>query len=410
LQFRSPSLLRFCILGLSLPFFLTGLASAQTEKEEAPPKPQTEHVRPRQRLTPETLPQFLEEVRVSYGLPALGAAVVFNNKASVVTVGVRKMGDPTPVTNADGWHLGSCTKSMTATLTAMFVEEGRLSWHSTLSTMLPEIAEKMQPEYRDVTLSQLLSHRSGLSRIARGISYESLKKQTEPLPEQRIAYVKAALAQPPAYPPGTKMVYSNLGYVVVGTILERLTGESWEDLIRKRLFEPLGMKSVTFGTRTSGAALEPWPHAEQNGQAVPKNEGLVMELPLVFGPAGTVRCSLEDWSKYALFWLQGLQGRSDLLKPESFRYLTTAPDAMTDKEQSRGDEYASGWRPGSRAWSAGKVFTHSGTNSMNYSTIWLAPHENFAVLIVTNRGEAAQALDDVAGGLITEMSRLSRAQ
>jgi CubicO group peptidase (beta-lactamase class C family) len=411
------------ILGMAAAFTVN--ASAQTPPEKAM-VPKVVPVTPRQRLTPETLPQFLEAVRAAHHLPAIGVAIVFKGKISVFTTGVRKMGDPTPVTDEDYWALGSCTKSMTAVLMATFVDSGILKWESTLSEMLPDLAETMRPEYREVTLRQLLSHRAGFPTAVvpldrswtTGDGWAKWIARTDPVTQQRTEYVKWFLTHAPKYPPGTKVTYSNVGYVTAGAIAERLTGKSWEELIRERVFEPLGMKSVTFGTQNTEKPLQPWPHFERDGQAIaasadPNAPGHSiahpsMEFPMVSGPYGTVRCSLQDWAKYAQFWLDGMNGQGDLVRPESLQFLATPPDDMLAEGIKTPRGYACGWMIYKRPWSQGKLLVHSGTNSKNNSLIWLAPKEKFAVMIVTNRDEADDAMDNVAAPLVMELSRLSK--
>src|SRR5688572_7443904 len=81
----------------------------------------------------EPLSAVLEKLRVQHEVPGLAAAAFINGKVVDATaVGVRKAGDSTPVTVEDRWHIGSCTKAMTATLAAMYVEEGRLRWDTTV--------------------------------------------------------------------------------------------------------------------------------------------------------------------------------------------------------------------------------------------------------------------------------------
>ncbi|RYG63527.1 class A beta-lactamase-related serine hydrolase, partial [bacterium] len=262
----------------------------------------------------------------------------------------------------------------------------------------------------DITLRQLLSHRAGLPTLSvpKGTVYNDWRRRKDPLPQQRIEYVKGCLTQEPVYPPGTKVQYSNFGFVIGGAIAERIAGEPWEELIKKRLFDPLGMTSATFGTQFTEKPVEPWPHTEKDGQPVPVTIALEMDLPPVAGPAGIVRCSLSDWAKYASFWLKGLRGESDLLDPETFQFLTTPPDSLKESGTDKGDGYSCGWRTATRNWSRDTVFHHGGTNLKNYSKIWMAPAENFAVLVVTNRGDALTPLDDVSAALSTELARLGR--
>ena len=105
----------------------------------------------------------LEDIRKKHDLPALAVVVVKDGKiCDRAAVGVRKWGDPTPVTTNDVFHIGSCTKSMTATLTAMLIEEGKLRWDTTIADVFPELKGKMDKQYETVTVEQLLTHRGGV--------------------------------------------------------------------------------------------------------------------------------------------------------------------------------------------------------------------------------------------------------
>ncbi len=109
---------------------------------------------------------------------------------------------------------------------------------------------------REITVAQLLSHRAG---IAENYPRDLAAALRGPITEQRIV-VARWLLETPAYPPGNYH-YSNGGYVVIGSILERLGGKSWEILMRERVFGPLGMTSAGFGgTGTIGEIDQPWPH------------------------------------------------------------------------------------------------------------------------------------------------------
>lgn len=110
--------------------------------------------------------QILEDIRKKHDLPALAVVVVKDGKiCGRAAVGVRKWGNPTPVTTNDVFHIGSCTKSMTATLTAMLIEEGKLKWDTTIADVFPEWRGQMDKQYETVTVEQLLTHR-GASPVA----------------------------------------------------------------------------------------------------------------------------------------------------------------------------------------------------------------------------------------------------
>ena len=112
---------------------------------------------------PASLDPLLESVRATKPVPALAAAVVRRGETVALgAVGFRKDGLSERVTRDDRWHIGSCTKSMTAALAAMLVEEGRMRWDTTLPEMFPALASEMNAERRGVTLEQLLAHRGGV--------------------------------------------------------------------------------------------------------------------------------------------------------------------------------------------------------------------------------------------------------
>ena len=113
--------------------------------------------------SPENLDSFLEPWRARGHFPALAAAVVRGNQTVAIgATGWRKDGGKEMVTLEDKFHIGSCTKSMTATLAARLVEQGKITWRTTIADVFPELKNAMHEDYRAVTLDQLISHRGGV--------------------------------------------------------------------------------------------------------------------------------------------------------------------------------------------------------------------------------------------------------
>jgi len=343
--------------------------------------------------------QMLETIRVKHNFPALAAAVVVDGKIVVTNaVGFRKKGGLEPVTVDDKFHLGSVTKSMTATVAAMLVEQGKLSWATTIGEAFPEIKSEIHPDYLGVTLEQLLSHRSGAPGTAPADLWSKAWTAKGTAAEQRLAFVKGLLALKPEAKPGTKFIYSNQGYTIAGVMLEKATGKTWEDLLRSMLFEPLGMTTAGFGAPASiGKVDQPWGHAKKmfsDREPVPPGPGA--DNPLAISPAGAVHCSLGDLAKYAVFHMAGERGDSALLTTESFKKLHTA---VADN-----DGYALGWMVLNRPWANGRALMHNGSNTMFYVVVWMAPEKNCAVIVASNVGvdEAFKGCDEAAGKLINQ--------
>jgi CubicO group peptidase (beta-lactamase class C family) len=330
--------------------------------------------------------QALEVLRKQYSLPALAVGVVKDGKiCDRAAVGVRKLGDPTAITIDDQFHIGSCTKSMTATLAAMFIEENKLRWDSTIAEIFPELKGKMDKQYEAVTIEQLLTQRGGVPGKPPADAWKRAWQQKGTPTEQRYEFIQAVLAEPPAATPGTKYIYSNQGYTIVGAMLEKISGKPWEDLITEKLFKPLHMDSAGFGPPgTIGKVDQPWGHTRES---LPKQS----DNPPAIAPAGRVHCSLDDLARYAIFQMEGEQN-GGLLKAETVRRLHTPPD---------GADYACGWRVLNR-WAGGRALWHNGSNTMWYIAMWLAPEKDFSVIVATNirTDDTPKACDDMASAMI----------
>ncbi len=287
---------------------------------------------------------------------------------------------------------------MTATVAAMLVEQGKISWTTTIGEAFPELKSEIHPDYLGVTLEQLLSHRGGAPGDAPGDLWRDAWAATGTAAEQRMAFIEGILARKPEAKPGTKFIYSNQGYTIAGVMLEKATGKTWEDLLRSMLFEPLGMTTAGFGAPASpGKVDQPWGHTQKmfsGREPVPPGPGA--DNPLAISPAGAVHCSMGDLAKYAAFHMAGERGESKLLKAESFKKLHTA---VADN-----DDYALGWRVLKRPWANGRALMHNGSNTMFYVVVWMAPEKNCAVIVASNIGvdEAFEGCDEAAGRLIKQ--------
>jgi CubicO group peptidase (beta-lactamase class C family) len=334
-----------------------------------------------------SLASDLDSVRTQYHLPALaGAIFTTEGVIDMAAVGVRKAGTPIPVTQNDLWHLGSDTKAMTATLAGTFVAEKCLSWNDKVASFFPEIANRIPASMKTITLRQVMAHEAGL---VENLDWTALSKQGS-FPEQRRAAARLALTSP-AYAPGT-FHYANTDYVVVGAVLEKLGGKPWEDLIRERIFQPLGMTTAGFGgTATPGKLDQPWPHLD-SGVPDPSN-GAIMYTREILGPAGTVHCSMADWARFLSDQLRGGAGMKALLPNRIYEAIQTPYP---------GSIYGLGWGVVSdQAWTPGKVLTHDGSNGVNYCTCWLSLSKKFGVLVCSNQGgDQMQKACDAAASLM----------
>jgi CubicO group peptidase (beta-lactamase class C family) len=263
---------------------------------------------------------------------------------------------------------------MTATLIARLVEKGLLSWDAPLEKMLPALADSMRPEYREVTLRDLLSHRSGLPENHEDQNlFVWFFNDRHPLPAQRMTYIAAALKDAPVGTKHAERKYSNTGFVIAGVIAEQATGKPYERLMLEEVFEPLGIKSVSFD-QTAGKE-EPCGHLDGRLADRPQDAN-----PRMLSPAGGIRMTLDDWARFCIDQIQGSHGRGKLLKAETYRLLQTAQDDTRT---------GLGWGvPPTVLGRKGPALTHSGSDGNWYAVVVLFPETGDGLLVAANAGES----------------------
>jgi CubicO group peptidase (beta-lactamase class C family) len=342
----------------------------------------------------ERLDAVLEPVRQQHQLPALAAAVVVEGRiVAAGAVGTRRAGVAAPVTVDDRFHLGSDTKAMTALLAAQLVEQGRLRWNSTLGEVFPELAGRMDRALAKVTLEQLLSHSGGLpgdtdafvAAVTRAMQADGN------LDRMRYALLRDWCVQPLAAPAGTRFIYSNLGYTLVGAMLERTTGSTWDELIVQRVYGPLGLATAGLGPQaTLGRVDAPLGHLRVDGALQAMLAGPNGDNPAVIGPAGLAHMSILDFARWA-GWQAG-EGRRGLalVSAATLRKMHTPVidiPASGGPGRPRAGRYALGWGQVEVAWAAQPLLQHTGSNGMNLAQIWLDPQRDAAIVLTTNVGD-----------------------
>ncbi|GAA0558585.1 serine hydrolase domain-containing protein [Rhizomicrobium electricum] len=307
------------------------------------------------------------------GAPGLAVLTMQGGKIAGEGVSGLKRSDGTEKLGpADVWHIGSDGKPITATLIAKLVDQGKLSWDAKLEQMLPELAATMRPEYRDVTLVDLLSHRAGLPHDISDMTYfNTFYGDKRPLSEQRLAYVARALTEAPEVPPHTKFNYSNTGFLLAAVIAERVTGTDFETLMRREVFQPLGMASAGFGNTRAG---------QNSGHLKGKPATDKDANPAMFAPAGNMYMTMRDWAAFCLDQMAGVHGKGKLLKPATYRKMQT-PVAT-------GERAGIAWGTlESVAGVKGPALTHSGSDGNWYALVILFPETQNGALTAANAGE-----------------------
>lgn len=337
----------------------------------------------------------IAHIRNASGVPAVGAVLLLDGKIHFLGVsGIRKWGANVKTSTHDRFQLGSVTKPLTATLTAILVSKGIISLHMTMEQAFPEWKNSMHSAYRKVTIRQLLTHTSGLPYNPRTEPGDEWRNTIPEMKARRREFARIAFLDTPEAKPGTKYVYGG-GTIVLAAIMEKITGKLWEELLREHLLLPLGMTSTGFGAMSKKNQItDNYEHSMRNDEIVPVEPERSFSEE-VHAPAGrNVYSSLKDVAK----WMQ-------LLLPYSqspYMPYNTDRVNLALRETFKSDPVGSttpGWFYTTQEWSRGLLLFHYGDNGKSMSALYLAPGLNSGFAVFTNvagknGGKAIKALVD----------------
>ena len=255
-------------------------------------------------------------------VPGLALAVLKDGKVVLSKgYGVRELGRPETVDAHTLFAIGSTTKAMTATLVGMLVDENKVMWDDPVIRHLPSFQLKDPAVTRELTVRDLLTHRGGLPNTDY-LWYGQSNSMPRILERVRLV--------DPAYSLRSRFVYQNVMYGTAGQLIEAVSGKPWTELLRARIFEPLGMREsfATLAMVPKGANVAS-PHYEIDG-TVKVIENMAVDS---VAAAGSVWSSVHDMSKWLQFLLdEGVVGGKRLLAErtvaELFRPQVVVPDTQ----------------------------------------------------------------------------------
>lgn len=302
------------------------------------------------------LSQHLAWARVRDRLPSIAAAVLVDGDVAWTDVA---NGDDQACTLDSQYRIGSITKTLTAVEIMRLRDDGALDLNDRLGQHLPEL------EALPVTIAQLLSHTSGLQAETNGPWWERIRGGSW---AELIDVAPRLVATP-----GTRFHYSNLGYGILGEVVERLRGASWWDAVRTGIVEPLGMTRTSFDA--SGESADGWSiHPSESTRASePAFDGGAM------APAGqlwSTVTNLASWAHFAAF------GHPDVLATSSLREMQI-PLAVDDRpDQPWASAQGLGWR----VWADGarRFVGHGGSMPGFLSIVKVDPQTGDGVIVLTN--------------------------
>jgi CubicO group peptidase (beta-lactamase class C family) len=284
---------------------------------------------------------------VSQGVVGAATGWTDSTRAQVAVAGLRRLGGTAALERGDLMAIGSNTKAMTACVAASVVDQGLLRWDSTLAQTLPGLAREALPAYQGVTLRQLLDHRAGVMAFNKPedvamflgeVGTDVLTRLQEPA-EVEDFFLQWLLRQAPVRGTGADpdFAYSNAGYALAAHMLRAATGQDWEDLLRQRLAQPLGI-SLFVGEPLRRGSDQPAGHALEGGQLQPQSLPGAPERAWleILNPAGAVSLAARDDALWLQWHLHALKGGATPL-PRSY------VQGLQDLARAPANRYALGW-------------------------------------------------------------------
>jgi CubicO group peptidase (beta-lactamase class C family) len=369
------AMLRFVHVVLAVCLLVPSVTSCTQESSEVA---QTEHLP----SSPE-VDRMVEEARTKHNMPALAAVVVRSDSVVAVSAtGIRRNGTDAPVTPHDRFHLGSNTKAMTATLLAMLVEDGALTWDTTPLDVFPALTDSIHAGYQDVTLDQLLAHRAGVPSYTSSEEFESLQRFSGPPTDKRLAFTSSVLQDEPDLEPGSAFHYSNAGYTIAAAMAEQVGSAPWEALMRDRLFGGLDIDGE-FGFPIAIDSAQPSGHLARGDTLLPSRLRESYDPAPIIGPAGDANMNLADYGRFLQLHLRGLRGSETALLPASaIQFMHESMGGMNTDSDTPG--YGLGWVVGE--YQGERVSGHAGSIGRFKARAILHATGDVAVAVVANAG------------------------
>lgn len=320
---------------------------------------------------------FVENTLEEWNLPGAAIAIVQND--SIVFMkgyGLRKLGHPQPIDTHTVFRIASVSKGFASTLTGLLVEEGVLDWHDKVIGYLPEISLKDTASAQNLTIRHILSHTSGLVPHAYDNLIESNVPYKNIVKELKNASIIGLV--------GTCYGYQNVVYSLIGEIIETATGREYEDLLRKRLFEPLGMKDVSLGWDALMAkSNRAYPHIIRYYDSITTHDKKAYYSVL---PSAGVNASISDMAQ----WLRAqLGGMPRVISPEILQKIHI-PLIRTRREMRRYNwngllrdaHYGMGWRIFNYAGYT--MIFHSGSIQGYLAQMGFIPEQHIGIVVLLN--------------------------
>jgi CubicO group peptidase (beta-lactamase class C family) len=325
----------------------------------------------------------VEQVMKDWKVPGIAVAIVKDGKVvHAQGYGHRDVKQGLKVTPDTLFAIGSCSKAFTAAALGILVDEKKLEWDKPVRNYLPELMLADGYATEHIRPRDLVSHQSGLPRHDL-VWYGSPLSRKELF--ERLRYLE------PSAPLHAKYQYNNLMYMTAGVLVERVSGLAWEEFVRARILDPLGMKNSTFSVTASQKAADySLPYGEEKSE--------IKEIPFrnidAIGPAGSINSSVNEMTNW-LFLQLNKGKRADKQVISEKNLLETQTPQIVSGGDLRYDEsfyvsYGMGW--GVYVYRGRPILRHGGGIDGFTSSVTVLPKDGIGIVVLTNSSSPASGL------------------
>jgi CubicO group peptidase (beta-lactamase class C family) len=324
----------------------------------------------------ETVDAWMRQAMERLHIPGIAVAVVKEGQIVMLKgYGLRDVSHASlPVTEQTLFAIGSCSKAFTAFALGQLADEGQLAWDDPVIKHIPEFRLSDIYATHHLTVKDLVAHRTGYPRHD-FVWYGSTEPRVEIL--KRLPYLA------PQNGLREQFQYNNLMYTVAGLVVERITGQSWEEVVQKQIFDPIGMNHANFSVDASQKSADfALPHSERDSQVTP----IPFRNLCIVGPAGSINASVADMAKWVQLQLaEGVWGGKPLVRKETLQNMHRVHMPLEYpgfEETPYVFGYGLGWMTGLHQ--GHYTVTHGGGIDGFICSVALFPKEKVGVVVLTN--------------------------
>lgn len=309
-------------------------------------------------------------------VPGMAIAIVKGKQVIYAKgFGYRDVEKQLPVTADTLFAIGSSTKAFTTFVLGTLVDEGKVEWDKPLRTYIPwfKLPDASMTEH--LSVRDTVTHRSGLPRHDL-VWYNNFESTRE-------AFVRKLAYLEPSADLRQKWQYNNLMYLTAGYLTEVITGKTWEDAVRARIFDPLGMKRSNFSVADSQKDSDfAQPYAKRDGQVVK-----IPFRPITnIGPAGSINSSVNEMARWVSVHLNsGKYGDKKIAEAATVADMHTAhmvTGAVNPEPEITGGEYGMGWFTDN--YRGRRRVQHGGNIDGFSANVVLFPKDDLGMVVLTN--------------------------